>query len=248
MAPTPAQLLLDQEALFYEKRLLELKTLRNTHAAISQLPEEVLLAVFTEVQRDSRLTDWHQITHVCQRWRAVAIGAPILWTKPDTRKHDYTILFLARSRAGTLNISSKFGISTNTLAAILGHIERVGSISIERAETTCLQDIQTALLQSEHTACRLWKVDISGYWYSDKFTFSKRTIRHLAGLRIFKLDKIDLDWGVLPLPQLHTLSLFAVKPTTPLSWGDLLSTLLQMPLLQVLRFNVDSLGIHSISV
>ncbi|KZV67955.1 hypothetical protein PENSPDRAFT_32777 [Peniophora sp. CONT] len=71
------------------------RKLRNRHTGGCSLPQEVLLAVFLFLRDDwpptrSRNTEteglkftsgWMSITHICSRWREVALGSPSLWTK-----------------------------------------------------------------------------------------------------------------------------------------------------------------------
>ncbi|TFK67015.1 hypothetical protein BDN72DRAFT_771317, partial [Pluteus cervinus] len=67
-------------------QIQELKARRNSLAAISQLPPELLLRIFSFVQAQlfkddlKRYYRWTAITHVSQQWRDVAIGQRSLWS------------------------------------------------------------------------------------------------------------------------------------------------------------------------
>ena len=74
----------------------ELKAARNLYCKAVQLPSDVLLEVFKMAQTHipwrfphqkpfetfyySCPYRWLRLTHVCQRWRAIALSAPSLWT------------------------------------------------------------------------------------------------------------------------------------------------------------------------
>lgn len=77
---------------------------------ISRLPDEVLVEVFLILRDWSLKTDgnWFIVTHVCRRWRNVAIDFPRLWSVPDLCKHSFYQIktFLERAKAAPLTIDN----------------------------------------------------------------------------------------------------------------------------------------------
>ena len=77
-------------------------------AAINTLPDEIVLAIFQCLVDDVRLADtshpyqWIRVTHVCRRWRAVAISGSTLWSYVNTRGLPFLGSLLARSKTAPL--------------------------------------------------------------------------------------------------------------------------------------------------
>ncbi|KAJ7156647.1 hypothetical protein C8R46DRAFT_860900, partial [Mycena filopes] len=63
----------------------ELQTFVKTHRAVLSilrlLPDEILLEIFQHclAPHDARATAPWVVSHVCRRWRAVALSSPQLW-------------------------------------------------------------------------------------------------------------------------------------------------------------------------
>jgi hypothetical protein len=61
-----------------EGAILALKSRRNSLAAISRLPPEILSKIFVCCAATSGLTmDWVKATHVSRHWRTVAMGCRV---------------------------------------------------------------------------------------------------------------------------------------------------------------------------
>ena len=96
---------------------------RNSRASISRLPEEILALVFRQVlvqyeaeslvrtidAMDKKLAPRPllAITHVCSRWRRVAIASPFLWTHINMRNDDLIQLFASRSQNAAVSVFCK---------------------------------------------------------------------------------------------------------------------------------------------
>jgi F-box-like len=91
-----------------------------------KLPPELLIVIFSHLGRNS--SDLRRVTHVCSRWRAIAVNTPPLWT--DINVHlksgfnrklqallSRTDLFL--NRAGDLPLDVKWHMPKNTKSAPL---------------------------------------------------------------------------------------------------------------------------------
>ncbi|OJT04094.1 hypothetical protein TRAPUB_5246 [Trametes pubescens] len=86
--------------------LVALRQLHNTVALPNRLPEEIILEVLKNVV-DRRHGDVGHIvraTHVCKRWRDIALNAPSLWTYFAIDRLDVTTTFLERSRSMPISV------------------------------------------------------------------------------------------------------------------------------------------------
>ncbi|TCD65122.1 hypothetical protein EIP91_003053 [Steccherinum ochraceum] len=70
---------LQEEVLALQNHFYALRDLLNGYAPAYTLPAELLLKIFSFVQ-DSRHRDTMTLTHVCQRWRSVALTSQQLWS------------------------------------------------------------------------------------------------------------------------------------------------------------------------
>lgn len=105
-------------------------------APISKLPEDVLLIIFMML----RDWDWRsrtmvtRITHVCQEWRYIAIGAPLLWTKALFSYHaKWTILALQRALTAPIEVDIDFMESKGVIGVsktLLGHISHTSKLDL----------------------------------------------------------------------------------------------------------------------
>jgi hypothetical protein len=78
--------LVDDEIKVLERVTQELKRQHNALVPISRLPPETLVEIFSLLPfpaGDSECTpylEWIYVTHVCRRWREIALHSPNLWT------------------------------------------------------------------------------------------------------------------------------------------------------------------------
>ncbi|TFK70213.1 hypothetical protein BDN72DRAFT_959014 [Pluteus cervinus] len=75
---------LDKEIAELERRLQVLRSKRNRLSPIALLPPELLTRIFFLVrarQAGWKAYEWTAVTHICQRWRTVALGASTLWSE-----------------------------------------------------------------------------------------------------------------------------------------------------------------------
>src|ERR1700730_4144150 len=76
---------IDDEIKSLEASLRALKSRRNALVPISHLPPEILAAIFSFLSpsvwnRGIDLLEWLSVTHVCHRWRDIALTHPRLWS------------------------------------------------------------------------------------------------------------------------------------------------------------------------
>ncbi|KAI0329162.1 hypothetical protein GY45DRAFT_918789 [Cubamyces sp. BRFM 1775] len=119
--------------------LLQIRTQLNLLSPIRQLPPEVLIRCF-EYLLPSVPPDLYEhregpykfpihpligITHVCKRWRDVALSAPTLWTCIDDANEAQLEEFLARSQDIPINIHLRTKSSSRTALVLNTHGSRM---------------------------------------------------------------------------------------------------------------------------
>jgi hypothetical protein len=78
--------LVDDEIKVLERVTQELKRQHNALVPISRLPPETLVGIFSLLPLPAGDSDcapyleWIYVTHVCRRWREIALHSPNLWT------------------------------------------------------------------------------------------------------------------------------------------------------------------------
>jgi hypothetical protein len=117
--PTTLRALATHRIAELEEDLLELKVFHNSLTPAVLLPPEVLCRIFSfhrgqhkaeelAHRRSKGSTSWIGITHVCRRWRDVAIDLPSLWSDLSFRYPAFTQIMLQRSKEVPLRIEHTF--------------------------------------------------------------------------------------------------------------------------------------------
>lgn len=126
----------DEEIRKHKHAIADLRRGLNSLLSIARLPDELLAEIFmiyaavfkadladsqraaghtatryllqhpTVIRRTESQYAWIRVTHICHRWREVALGFPRLWTHIDCRRPDMTAEWLLRSKAAPLHVSS----------------------------------------------------------------------------------------------------------------------------------------------
>jgi hypothetical protein len=116
---------LDQRA---EELLSELQSVnerRNELTAVAVLPPELLARIF-EYCRDTSLNEppirWAVVSHVCRRWRFVALAHPVLWTVIDFFYEGWAEAMLSRSEG--LFISVTTGVRRWSMPDMQGYFQQ----------------------------------------------------------------------------------------------------------------------------
>ncbi|KAI0080352.1 hypothetical protein K474DRAFT_312909 [Panus rudis PR-1116 ss-1] len=123
-----------------------LSVTHNSLLPINRLPSELLSEVLLLLSEQSYTpSEWVRVTHVCQRWRDVALGCPALWTSIDLGNLDCAKTCLARSgnivdlkvhwsdywnRYHSLNSTPEDAHALRFISLLLPHICRITSIKL----------------------------------------------------------------------------------------------------------------------
>ncbi|KAF8638216.1 hypothetical protein AX16_010562 [Volvariella volvacea WC 439] len=124
---------IDEEISLLERRLLQLRRLRNTLAPISRLPEDVMLRIMSELPpaKSAPPQSWIQFTYVCRQWRTISINYPLLWTRfyIPHMSQSWIKTFIDRSRSAPLaiNITDSSGpiYPVKTISLLRGVADRI---------------------------------------------------------------------------------------------------------------------------
>ncbi|KAI1791743.1 hypothetical protein LXA43DRAFT_1137586 [Ganoderma leucocontextum] len=121
----------------------------NTHAPIHALPTELLQLIFfhtlsppnaflpfdargarADVRAETQRT--LALTHVCRRWRNVALDTGALWTRVDAHApgSPCAAAFLARSKAAALRVHAPFPASPFLRTTLASHAARLHSLTL----------------------------------------------------------------------------------------------------------------------
>ncbi|CDO74868.1 hypothetical protein BN946_scf185004.g18 [Trametes cinnabarina] len=120
--------------------------LSNDFASIDILPVELLIEVFFQLRRGAGFNgDLVAASHVCQRWRDVAIRTPELWTQIKLDHVPSAAAFLERSQR--LPVSLFLGVHPGDILpdvtyALQPHLDRVRSFAAECAATVDMLTFQ----------------------------------------------------------------------------------------------------------
>ncbi|EJD47598.1 hypothetical protein AURDEDRAFT_123488 [Auricularia subglabra TFB-10046 SS5] len=136
--------------------MMQLSRTLNDGAPINQLPRELFLQILTHVPLCDRIA----VTHICQHWRTVAIGAPELWCEFDgalERKGglDHVLAVLSRSGNAPLSlylvVSGSYDSFGDLLRTHMGHMKFLDlrlDFEFARGEFTMLiQPLLRALME-----------------------------------------------------------------------------------------------------
>ena len=129
---------IDQDIETMEGAIRTLMSRRNSLAAISRLPPEILSKIFLCCAATYELPqftmDWVKVTHVSRHWRTVAIGCPRLWTTLVFTRPSWVEEMLKRSKRAPLVVDARLGFmgpkSIQAAQLAMNHISRVRELNI----------------------------------------------------------------------------------------------------------------------
>uniref|UniRef100_A0A0W0FTK9 F-box domain-containing protein n=1 Tax=Moniliophthora roreri TaxID=221103 RepID=A0A0W0FTK9_MONRR len=232
---------IDQKINSLEEQLRRLRTQRNAKAAISRLPIEIMVHIFTYCvpRRDSVAlinTCWLSFTHVCHSWRSIALNYAGLWTCIDFQSNGLAQAMLERSKTAVLDAKiPRFHYHRqdmewrHLLTTIQHQLSRIGHLHVGPDHTNLNREFVSGLVEP---APSLRSLEVTNFTELDlPSNFLAGTAPLLTQLR---LDLTYLPWDS---PLLHALTFLELRgdgvtniPTEKQFVGALQS----MPLLEIL--------------
>ncbi|KAJ8468796.1 hypothetical protein ONZ45_g17111 [Pleurotus djamor] len=232
---------IDREIAAHEKAIIALKTRRNTHAAISKLPDDVMLMIFSLAKPTEKLPEivaWLRKTQrVCSQWKEMILNSPRLWSDIIlNRRPSYlatATMMLARAKGAPLDVTvSRLSSSERhdeqfweVIKSVLDQINHIKTLDIT---STTLMDRITSLLPESAPAPLLRDLRLSGYTYDDSRNDTPLTIfkhlHHLHSLRQLVIAYVRVPEELPFLPTLRELTL--ISPATQVDFGVTMSWLL----------------------
>lgn len=227
-----------------ENEARALKTCLNATTITGRLPPEILSRVFLALISSAPTTghisqriSWIRVTHVCRRWRAVALTFPALWSNITIAHDAWTQLMLCRSKEAPLSVELDIRgarCDNTTFKALLSKIFRNGnrlcSVKLCVTDPDMLSDFPASIP-------RLQQLILTG-----NFVYGRKTqlpVHILAGdaPKLTRLEVVgfSLSWKVLPsAPKLALLKLTQHPPCGKLCPSALADSIGRMPQLQSL--------------
>ena len=234
---------IDQDIEKMEGAIRALKSRRNSLAAISRLPPEILSKIFLCCAATYEPTmDWVGVTHVSRHWRTVAIGCARLWTTLVFTQPRWVEEMLKRSKIAPLVIDTRYGSymgskSTEAVHLAMNHISRVRELSIVSLNAS----FDKLFSSFPRAAPMLQSVVLSTTTnhYADAFHDNYSIPPELfsddsSQLRRLELKHCNLDWTSHLLKGLTYLKVHNTAPGTRPSMPLFLDVLDQLPTLTVL--------------
>jgi hypothetical protein len=252
---------IDDELESLEKTARTLKLRRNALAPISRLPPETIAIIFSflSLPREylrllagdkQEYLAWLRVSHVCHRWREIALNQPRFWSRIDftTLTSAGATEVLSRSKMAPLELEANLsgvhwrGDRVDAFGKQLSsHVSHISRLNI----TADLADLQTIIEQIASPAPALeWLsliVDDEGHLrmgipsnVTIPHTFFDGVAPRLSRLQ---LDHCDISWTSPLFKNLRILDLQMLSQLARPSLGEWLDAMEQMSQLDTLVVN-----------
>ncbi|KAJ8516024.1 hypothetical protein ONZ45_g6638 [Pleurotus djamor] len=262
-----AQQAIDDEVKECQERIRTLLTRRNSYAAISHLPNEIMAQIFTACRAESptpRKTSRILLTisAVCSHWRHIALGAPCLWSMLSLDEAPYLTLTLARrSKSAPLTVNCPAGAYNrrdqrlNILLAILVEETHRFEDVVFHTDVTDIFSLVSLLLPTNDDlrAPLLRSLVLEAHTYASAEPPSPHMLARfwtdLRSLRTLRLrHTLPMEVAISHMPALTWLSIHVASVRTghahqhQLSTSWVLSILRQTPLIEHVDISTISSG------
>ncbi|KAF5342151.1 hypothetical protein D9611_001418 [Ephemerocybe angulata] len=153
---------------------------------LPDIPPEILAAILLLVPRDEGDTSWVSITHVCRRWREVALNYPRFWSELNSVPPRFMEFALARSKGAPITVHTSDDTPNDTLFKVLSP-DRLQKMTLDLRKKD-----SPVLFHSAKAFPILETVVLNGYrpWSMPNNFLSD--CRHLKNLRI--VGGVKLTW------------------------------------------------------
>jgi hypothetical protein len=187
----------DQDINAAKRLILSMLTPRNMLAPISILPAEILARIFHFIAFSKRpySLGWVHVTHVCRRWRQIALDDSTLWAhfSDFPRNKEWIVERLSRARNASLviELDGLLGMGKDMSFPFIPHISHTRELYLRN-----LSSFHPAIVQG----ISLQKAPVLECLELSASNTLPMDIEHVVGYFFFK--------G--PLPKLRTLSVFQI--------------------------------------
>ncbi|TCD65143.1 hypothetical protein EIP91_003036 [Steccherinum ochraceum] len=240
---------LRQEARRTMVRFVAFNTLLNgTIPGISRFPNELLLNIFAHL-REATLpsNEWFFVTHVCRRWREVALGCRSLWTDiVPSKRNQFALESLRRSSPLPMTLwwHSSYKSSPDDLMIAMQNLHcRISHINYEGSGET-MESLSSRFTFKLDELVTLRLAQVGGRPPRSpviEFMIAYEDSENTRNLRTLHLDGVAINWlwALSNLKNLHTLELRCLPKETALKVRDLLC------LVQSCSSSLEVLAVHS---
>jgi hypothetical protein len=236
-------------------RIHSLKSQLNALALISQLPTEILhqilsfraahfvepfrLSLMSKATAPMDLLPWIKVTHVCRKWREVALSDAVLWSQITPAQPSWALEMLSRSGQAPLSFTADyFDLSPRGYEAARAVIQQLSRIR------------ELSLIIPQPNVMRAWLVQPAPILKS----FSVRVFRELSPqalpeplfqgvapkLRHMSLDNCKIPWNSPLFNGLTVLRLAnLVLRIDMLQFLDVFRSMPHLQALRVMNLNVE---------
>lgn len=216
----------------------------NQQSGIGLLPPEVIGRVFRHVAQDDRSLPLRRLTHVCRRWRCIAISDPSLWTyillNVRPRGAEYAAALLHRSGSLPLSIDFEFsshwkaqpGPTCRFAGTVMKHYQRIQRLRLSSSVLSALNPVL-----ARYSACS-WDALESLLVHARDIDFHWNIAPRLRFLSISFFDAERTPPSTFCFPTLRSLRVVGKGHFDLTGWTDALS---QMPRLEELYLDIWTL-------
>lgn len=229
-------------------------------APIGELPDEILGEIFTYVRDDSPSIDindldeaeqleisyqqiqWVTVSHVCRRWRKVALSTATLWMEPPLIFPLWAATMFQRSRMAAIRSldANWSSMKSEVISSAIRHLPRVIDFTLRQVGSENLEELSREISNVETPRLQSLRIRPKGYLLANRdqarqgFILPDDVFTKTRNFCILDLWSVDISWSSHLLSSLTELALrdisYARRPTV----DQLRSMLEGMPSLQVL--------------
>ncbi|TDL22601.1 hypothetical protein BD410DRAFT_788415 [Rickenella mellea] len=226
---------IDVEIHAMEQSLATLKSRRNSFCSVNKLPPEIITCIFLRLQmRESSL--WLHITHVCRRWRHIALDSPSLWTSISLSQYRPNELaaFLKRSKCSPLTVSLRASSKTDNqviVTLLCENLPRIREIHLIDEDRSWAESLDLDTIFSTPSPC-LEQLDVAFSYKRNLPTFTFGS--NYPALKRLKVDRHPLQWNPSSIGGLQELVLKDIRAEHQPNLSQMVSILEACPALEML--------------
>ncbi|KIM42664.1 hypothetical protein M413DRAFT_121419 [Hebeloma cylindrosporum] len=239
---------IDNEIEVWSERIRVRRSHRNNLVPISKIPVELLSYIFSLVQRKYRHESrenlgWIVVTHVCQRWRGIALNNPSLWVYIPFHCPDWVPEMTKRSKSAILKVELN---SKNFMHFRFHDLREFLDIHISRIQKIKCYGSRKAILRTlfqhlpPHSARSLEHLNLCHAPQGpNTMTHIERLLAEPSRLRTLKLHG-PIDWSSKVLSSLTHFAVHyndSLPNESPPTYPQFFDALARMPALQILELH-----------